>query len=324
MNVLVVGSSLFDAIISLEENQHVTIDGDRVVFSLGDKIPIDIKSFAIGGNAPNVASALHKLSVPSEIYTYLGIDPLSRYIKEQFDKEGIQLYYEETNSPNGPLSLIFDFKTDRTIFSSHPEFSHAFDETKLTNIPTHIYLTSIGAVWEEAYEKVMSFASTNNISLAFSPGSSQMKDMNDTFIKTVHQSKMLFCNMEEARRIAQKLSIPTDNIKEMLLSLKNAGFEILSITDGGNGAYAVENNNTIHKMGAIPPQGHEKTGAGDAYAGAFLAAYVNEKPVTECMKWGVLNAAGVMSKVGAHTGQLTRSEMEGKVQRFEIQIETIY
>ncbi len=323
MNVLVVGSSLFDAIISLEENQHIAIQDDKVVFALGDKIPIDIKSFAIGGNAPNVASALKKLSVPSEIYTYLATDPLSSYIKGQFDKEGIQLYYEETNSPNGPLSLIFDFKTDRTIFSSHPEFSHGFDESKLISTPTHIYLTSIGPMWEEAYERVLSYASTNSISLAFSPGSQQMKNMNDTFIKTVHQSKMLFCNMEEARQISEKLSGPITDVKELLLSLKNTGFELLSITDGANGAYAITQDSTIYKIAAIPPEGHEKTGAGDAYAGAFLSAYVNGKEIAECMKWGAMNSCGVMSKVGAHTGQLTLSEMEEKVSHLDISVEQL-
>ncbi len=323
MNVLVVGSSLFDTIISFENNPHMTVGNGRVTFELGDKVPIDIKSFAIGGNAPNVASALKKLSVPSEIYTYLGVDPLSSFIKEQFSKEGIKLYYEDTNSPNGPLSLIFDFQTDRTIFSSHPEFPYGFDESKIETSPTHIYLTSIGPVWEEAYEKILSYAISHNIALAFSPGSTQMKNINDAFIKTLHQSKMLFCNMEEARKIAEKLSGPTTDTKELLLFLKSNGPELLSITDGGNGAYAVDNSSTIHKIAAIPPSGHEKTGAGDAYAGAFLAAYTNGKDIVECMKWGVLNSAGVMSKVGAHTGQLTRDEMEEKAGSLEISIEEL-
>lgn len=323
MNVLVVGSSLFDVILSLENNTQLEISGNKVMFNLGDKVPIDIKSFAIGGNAPNVASALKKLSVSSEIYTYLGLDPLSAYIKGQFEKEGIRIYHEDTNSPNGPLSLIFDFKTDRTIFSSHPEFAHGFDEGKIEKKPTHLYLTSIGPVWEEAYEKILSYSLNNNVSIAFSPGSTQMKNINDTFIKTIHQSKMLFCNMEEARLILEKLSGPISDTRALLLSLKNNGFELLSITDGANGAYAVDTNSVVYKIAAMPPSGHEKTGAGDAYAGAFLAAYVEGKEISECMKWGVLNAAGVMSKVGAHTGQLTRDEMEEKARNLEISIERI-
>lgn len=323
MNVLVIGSSLFDTIISFENNPHVSINNGKVTFALGDKIPIDIKSFAIGGNAPNVASALKKLSVPSEIYTYLGVDPLSSFIKEQFSKEGIKLYHEDTDSPNGPLSLIFDFKTDRTIFSSHPEFPYGFNESKIETSPTHIYLTSIGPAWEEAYEKILSYAKSHGIVLAFSPGSTQMKNINDTFIKTLRQSKMLFCNMEEARKIAEILSGPTMDTKELLLFLKGIGPELLSITDGASGAYAVDSNSIVYKIAAIPPTGHEKTGAGDAYAGAFLAAYTDGKDIIECMKWGVLNSAGVMSKVGAHTGQLTRKKMEEKAGNLETSIEEV-
>lgn len=324
MNVLVVGSSLFDAILSLENNPHITLDNNRATFSLGDKIPVDVKSFAIGGNAPNVVSALTKLSIPSEIYTYLATDPLSAYIKAQFEKEEIKLYCEDTNSPNGPLSLIFDFDSDRTIFSSHPEFSHGFDAGKLETKPSHIYLTSIGPVWEEAYEKLLEYASNNAVPIALSPGSSQMKNMNDTFVKAVHQSKMLFCNMDEAKLINQKLTGNwIDNAKEVLVSLVSHGFELLSITDGGNGAYAMTKDGAIVKIDALPPEGHEKTGAGDAYAGGFLAAYIENRPLEECMKWGALNAAGVMSKVGAHTGQLKREEMEEKARLTELPAQTV-
>jgi sugar/nucleoside kinase (ribokinase family) len=323
MHVLVVGSSLFDTIISLENNPHVTVTDTTVSFSVGDKIPIDIKGFTIGGNAPNVASSLHKLVIESSFYTYLGNDALSIYIKEQLKKEGITLLYEDTNSPKGPLSLIFDFPTDRTIFSYHPEFEYGFDESKIEKKPTCIFLTSIGKVWEIAYEKVLTYATRENIPVAFSPGSQQMKNINDTFIKAVHQSKMLFCNMEEARLINEKLSGPIEEPKELLLNLKNNGFELLSVTDGAQGAYAVDNNSTVYKMAAIPPTGHEKTGAGDAYAGAFLASYLQGKDIPECMKRGALNANGVMSKVGAHTGQLSRDEMEEKANQTNLQAEII-
>lgn len=323
MHVLVVGSSLFDAIISMEENPHVTVSGTTVSFSLGDKIPIDIKGFTIGGNAPNVASSLHKLSVESSFYTYLGVDPLSLFIKEQLIKEGIVLLSENTNCPKGPLSLIFDFPKDRTIFSYHPEYEHGFDIAKIEQKPTCIFLTSIGNVWEQAYEKILAYAIEENIPVVFSPGSQQMKNINDTFIKTIHQSKMLFCNMEEARIINEKLSGPIEGTKELLLNLKNNGFELLSITDGANGAYAVDDKSIVYKMSAIPPDGHEKTGAGDAYAGAFLATYLQGKDITECMKRGALNANGVMSKVGAHTGQLTSSEMEEKANNTNLSAETL-
>lgn len=316
MHVLVIGSSLFDVFVSLENNPHVAVEANKASFNLGDKIPVDMQSFAIGGNGPNVASALQKLSVSNAFYTYLGEDALSLFIKQQLSKEGITLYFEETKSLTGPLSLIFEFPTDRTIFSHHPEFNHGFKSSKVTQTPTHIFLTSIGKEWTGAYESVLEYAQANNISIAFSPGSAQLKEINEVFIKTVHQSKMLLCNMEEAKIISEKLSGNSiEDKKELLLNLKNYGFELLSITDGANGAYAVDNKNSVWKIETMKPEGHEKTGAGDAYAAAFLASYLQDLPIEECMKRGVLNSIGVMSKVGAHTGQLTKEEIEQKSQQ---------
>lgn len=324
MYILVVGSSLFDAIVALENNEKLKISGNEVSFHLGEKIPVDIKSFTIGGNAPNVASALKKLSVHSMLYTYLGEDALSDFVSQQLQKEGIKTFVEITDAKTGPLSLIFDFTQDRTIFSHHPECSHGFDESKIPQKADCIFLTSIGKRWEDAYEKVLSYASQENIPIAFSPGSQQMQNMNETFIKTVHQAKMLFCNMEEARKINQSLSGgDIENVKELLLNIKNNGFEVLSVTDGANGAYAVDKENKVYKIPTLKPEGHEKTGAGDAYAGAFLASYFQQKEISECMRWGVLNALGVMSKVGAHTGQLTDEEMQKKLTEIEFEAEIV-
>lgn len=324
MNALVVGSSLFDAIISLEQNEHIKVDGKTASFQLGDKIPVEIKSFSIGGNGANVASALQKLSVPNAYYTYIGQDALSQFIAKKLSDEGITVYQEPVDSKDGPLSLIFDFEEDRTIFSHHPIFDHIFDETKVRQQPDMIFLTSVGRRWEEAYEQVLSYAMTNSIPVAFSPGSAQMKDINETFIKAVHQSKMLFCNMEEAKIIGEKLSsIKIDDVKEFLLNLKTYGFDLLSITDGANGAYAVDQENHVYKIGTLKPQGHEKTGAGDAYAGAFFASIMQGYDIYECMKRGVLNSVGVMSHIGAHTGQLTLEEMERRSAEVELRAEII-
>lgn len=324
MHALVVGSSLFDAIISLENNPHVKVENNTASFSLGDKIPVDIKSFSIGGNGANVVSALKRLEIPNAFYTYIGQDALSQFIAKKLADEGITVYQEEVDSKDGPLSLIFDFEQDRTIFSHHPEFDHVFDETKVSQLPDMIFLTSIGKRWEEAYEQLLTYAQNNSIPVAFSPGSAQMKDINETFIKSVHQSKMLFCNMEEARIIGEKLSgEKIEDLKDFLLNLKTYGFDLLSITDGANGSYAVDKEDKVYKIGTITPDGHERTGAGDAYAGAFFASIMQGYDVYECMKRGVLNSAGVMSHVGAHTGQLTLDEMERKSAETELRAEII-
>lgn len=311
MNVLAVGSSLIDFFVRIEDNDQIEINDNKVSLPLGAKIPIDIKSLSLGGNSTNVASALANLSINTSLYTYLGNDPLSKHIREKMEEKNIELIIDETDTTTGSLSLIFDFPTDRIIFSHHNLSDYNFEPAKISQRPDFIFLTSIGNKWEDAYEKVISYANENNIPVAFSPGSQQLKNMNETFIKTVKAAKVLMCNMDEAKMISEALGkSPIENVKDLLLGLKENNFEILSITDGANGSYAVDKDSNVYKINAIKLEGSEKTGAGDAYAGAFLAAFLYGKPIEEALKWGVLNAVGEMKQIGAGTGQLTLEQIE--------------
>ncbi len=311
MSVLAVGSSLIDFFIRIEKNDQIDLSDEKITLPLGAKIPIDIKSLSLGGNSANVSSALHNLSIPVTLYTYLGNDPLSKHIREKMEERGVTLIVENIDVTTGSLSLIFDFPTDRIIFSHHNMTSYGFDEEKIKEKPDMIFLSSMGNEWESAYEKVITYAQNNNIPVAFSPGSSQLKNMNETFLKTVRSSKILLCNMDEAKRIHKALTgNEPEDPKKLLLSLKENNFDILSITDAQNGAFAVDKKNNVYKINTLKPESHEKTGAGDAYAGAFLAGICLEKSIEESMKWGVLNALGEMKQAGAGTGQLTLEQIE--------------
>ena len=58
----------------------------------------------------------------------------------------------------------------------------------------------------------------------------------------------------------------------------------------------------------------EKTGAGDGYTSAFLAAWCHHLSVETAMQWGSYNAAAVIGKVGAQAGLLTNEAMKHKIQ----------
>lgn len=324
MNVLVVGSSLIDLFVDLEQNAKVSVTDDSASFKLGDKIPVGIKSLSLGGNGGNVSAGLKKLGIDTSFYTYLGSDVLSSYIKQVMQNEDVRVIAETEEVTTGSLSIILNFGSDRVILSHHNASNHSFDRSKIAQKPDIIFLTSIGKEWKDAYKNVLSFAHENGIPIALSPGSEQLKDVNETFIQSVHQSKMLLCNREEAQMIVEKLSgkTPTD-AKELLAVIKTYGFELLSITDGENGAYAMDISDTIYKIPSLKPDGNEKTGAGDGYAAAFLASYLNGLDVYESMKRGVINSVSVMSKIGAHTGQLRLDAMEEKAEQAELKAEVI-
>jgi len=325
MNVLTIGSSLIDFFIQIENNDQIEIKDNKVLLPLGAKFPIDIKSLSLGGNSTNVASALNNLSISTSLYTYLGNDPLSKHIREKMEEKKIELIIDEINTTTGSLSLIFDFPTDRIIFSHHNKSEYDFDKGKINKKPDFIFLTSIGNTWEKAYEKILSYAVENNIPFAFSPGSQQLRSMNEIFIRTVRSAKILMCNLDEAKKINGALNGKTvEDIKELLLSLKGSGIEVLSVTDGKNGACALGAEGQIYKINSPKPEGYEKTGAGDAYAGAFLSAFLYNKDLKTAMRWGILNALGEMKKIGAQTGQLNLNQIEKEsTERQDLIIEEI-
>lgn len=314
MNVLVVGSSVIDLFLKIDE-KHTEISNGKVTLLLGDKIPSEIKTLGLGGNGANISVALTRLEIPTSFYTYLGNDPLSREIEEGLTREGVELLAKRGNIKNAPLHIILDLDSDRIILSHYEKADHDFDY-ELKGELDFIFLNSIADNWEKAYQKIINFSNENNIPLAFSPGSRQLDNLNDLVFGIIKKSKIFFSNKEEAIKILNiKNTIENmENIKNVLSGIKKLGPEVISITDGSNGAYAIDRNGNCFFIKALPCESSEKTGAGDAYAGAFFSSILLGNDVPTAMFWGALNANAVMQKVGAQNGLLTKKQLDKELE----------
>jgi len=99
----------------------------------------------------------------------------------------------------------------------------------------------------------------------------------------------------------------------ILKSFKSLGPKNVVITDGTNGSYALDSDSNFFHQEIVASETVETTGAGDAYAAAFFAAFISNKPIQECMRWGALNSSSVIEHIGAQEGLLTLEEMEKKL-----------
>jgi len=309
MNVLVIGSSSIDLFAKPVDEEELEESDNKVSFNLGDKIPVDVYSLSLGGNASNVSSGLKSLGCKVTLYTFLGNDILSSHIKNTLEKRGIELIVEEENSNASSMSFILNLKGDRVIFSHHSNKRYSFDEGKVKSAFDMIYLTSMGEGWENAYQKILVFAKSKNVPIAFSPGSHQLNEITEAFFETLKNSKILMCNMSEAKKILEAKGISSEDPKKIFTHLKSLGPEILSITEGDRGAFAVDDKNNIFHIEPLVINSHEKTGAGDAYASGFLGAFIKGKSAEEAMIWGSVNSYSVMQKVGAQNGLATEDEI---------------
>ena len=137
----------------------------------------------------------------------------------------------------------------------------------------------------------------------------QLESMNDTVFNIIKNSQIFFSNKQEAEIVLGK-GKDRQTPSELLLGIKKLGPSVVSITDGENGSYALDKDNRIFSTKALHGEAAEKTGAGDAYAAAFFAAYLLGHDVKTAMVWGSFNANSVMQKVGAQRGLLTKKGLD--------------
>ncbi len=93
------------------------------------------------------------------------------------------------------------------------------------------------------------------------------------------------------------------------------GPKIAVITDGPNGAYAQGEDGAVLRVpmfpDRVPPV--DRTGAGDATASTIVSALALGLPLAEALRWGPVNSASVVEKIGAQAGLLPRAELESRL-----------
>lgn len=315
--ILTVGSCVIDLFLSIQDQTHIKTTGDKIEFLLGDKIPVNITATSLGGNAANVSVGLQRLAAPVSFFTWLGGDIFSKEIRETLGKERIEIIAQQNDDQPSSVSFILDASNDRIIFSHHQVRDHDFNYSD-RSLPDFVYLTSCGRNWQKMYKKVLELVKSNGIPLGFTPGSSQLEEKTDIFFEVLQNSKILFVNCQEAKKILDWKSLKWQDAKDILVKIKSLGPQTVSVTDGKNGAYLLDQNNNFYfTKPYLPKNGMknivDKTGAGDAYTSGFLTGLLEDKSMEECMKMGSINAYFVMQKIGAQKGLLKRDEMNKAV-----------
>ena len=314
-DIVSIGKATLDIFLWVHEaNKHFRVDSKthELCIKTGEKAPVDKAYFMVGGNASNVAVSLSRMGFKSAIIAEIGTDEFAQKIINTLKEEGVsEIYLKQTTHQPSSFSIILNFKGDRTIFEENTEREHDFS---FENINTKwVYLTSLENKWRQVYKNTLEFIRTNNVKLAFNPGTLQLDSEEDYTEEVIKNSEIVFLNKEEAAKICNlKVTNEENFIKDLLLSIKNKGAKVAVITDGTNGSFLIDDQNNIFSHRAIDSKVVERTGAGDAYASGFISAVLAGKNYQTAMKWGSENAASVIGKVGATAGLLRIEEMEKK------------
>ncbi len=317
-DLLSIGDASIDTFFTpLDTETLCTIDKKQclIAFSYGDKIPVKNLEFMVGGNAANNAVGTKRLGVSSAIVLTLGDDNVGNLIVEKIKSEGVDMTYViQQPATMSNYSTVINYQGERTIFVYHAPRSYEFP-VQLPATPW-VYLTSMGEQFRPFYNHLTDWLKKNtSVKLAFNPGSWQLRSGLEAIKEIMSLVYVIFVNREEAEKLTG-FTESSGRERDLLLSLQKLGPKICIITDGDRGAFAFDSiNGKFMKVGILPVDAYERTGAGDAFGSGTLSALMHGKTLEEALLWGTSNSASVIGYTGPQKGLLKLDEIPEWLER---------
>lgn len=313
-DIISIGDTMTDIFLDIDETSKLCkLDRQKNELRLKfmSKIPVsNVYRVIGGGNASNHAIGASRLGLKTAIYTVVGHDDAGEAFVHKISKEGIDKDYITYDADNGTnLSTIINYNEERTVLSYHA--SRVYKLPKLDKTKW-IYFSSIFGNHEEFNTELINYIKNNPVKLAFSPGSRQITLGVEKLKKIFAVSEIVFVNKQEAEELVGKAV----GINKLIKKFFALGMKLAVITDGSNGSYGYDGS-SFYKIGIVKSAVVESTGCGDAYASAFLTAIIKKKTIEEAMRWGAINSASVLSKIGSQAGLLTKSQMKSLLDKHD-------
>lgn len=310
---IAIGDITVDAFIKLSKNDaKVTQDEKtgrkKLEMNFGGKLPYeDVTVVNAVGNSPNAAVAAHRLGLRAALVANLGHDRNGTDCLDALRAEGVDTDFVKVHEDKKTnYHYVLGYGAERTILIKHEEYPYSLPDFRTP--PRFLYFSSIGENGVAFHHEIAQYVAAHpETKLAFQPGTFQIRlgtsELKDLYAVT----HIFFCNKEEAQEI---LGTDEDSIPKLLKGISLLGPKIPVITDGPNGAFALDGETTWYMpMYPDPKEPISRTGAGDAFSSTFTSAIVLGHDVKTALAWGPINSMSVVQYIGAQKGLLSREKI---------------
>lgn len=265
---------------------------------LGEKFYVENATYSIGGNAANAAITFARQGFETKYIWVFGDDPAGHTLLKALDSEhvdtsAVQLHDDLSTS----FSTILLAPTgERTILNYPGTAQLRAADFELESLHCDwLYISSVGSM--TLLKKIMHFAHSNNIKIAFNPSSFELKYVQEC-ADLLRYVTLFAVNKEEAQ-----LFVKGATIKALAKTLSESVSYVL-VSDGPRGAVATDG---IHMVSAgmyedVPVL--DRTGAGDAFTSGFVSQIALGKSLEEAITFASANSTSVVTKIGANEGIL--------------------
>jgi ribokinase len=258
-----------------------------------------------GGSAANVAVWAARCGLPTAFVGKIGRDRMGQLAHENLEAERVEAHLVESDAhPTGSVAVFVDHTGERSMVSGHGADFYLLPSELPRDVVArsrHLHMTAWSFFTDPprtAARRAARIAQESGATLSFDPGSFQMiQEMGvDQFVAaTADLGIDVFLPNKEEGAVLTGRKDPADMAAE-LTALYPGALVILKLD--ADGALVWLDGAAHH----IPPATNnlvDATGAGDSFAGGFLARYLRGASPVEAARFATLISAWVIEHPGA-------------------------
>lgn len=327
VRILCIGSTSQDIFFPTDEYTTIETPDDltaksKALFEIGGKFRVADRFESIGGVASNVSIGLARQGIVTACFSVIGDDRIGSWCLSELEKNKVDTTLM-TISPQTKTDLsaivVLMKSGERIIFHNRDANEKMIVQTDNFSQTEWIFVSALNGNWKQNLKCILDQTSVHSSKLALNPGQHNLREDPALIIAALKQTNVLCLNKDEATELLLTSDILTmtekrDGINDeaiLIRGLHRAGAKIISLTDGARGAWASDGHSLYHAD--ILPNNKcavDMTGAGDAFASAFLGAILSELSLETALRHGIGNGGSVVKHYGAIEGLLPLPDLE--------------
>jgi sugar/nucleoside kinase (ribokinase family) len=278
---------------------------------LGSEIIAEDLQITLGSASAIFASGITKLAHTVTFISKVGADDFGNYCLQSLGEIGVPTdKIKQDSSIKTGVTLALSTRKDRALVTYLGAISTLnYDEIKMSDLAgcKHLHMTSyfLQTALRPSFERIFKEARRMGLTTSFDPNSDPEQSWSDEILEVLKETDILFLNETEAFQFTR-----ADDLKGALQVL-GAHVPCAVVKLGAKGAAAITRGEIIESEG-FKVEALDTTGAGDSFAAGFVSAFLEQRPIGECLRRA--NAFGALSTL--KTGGTASQPDEGKLENF--------
>ncbi|MDR1847067.1 MAG: adenosine kinase [Bacteroidales bacterium] len=303
--ILCIGNALVDIIkvmdnddvlskLSLPKGSMQLVD-EQTQKSLLEETKHFSQTMVSGGSAANTANALANLGIDTGYIGIVGKDSLGEFFVTDMRHNGIkpQVFTSSTKATGAALTLVSTDgeRTFATYLGAAMELDASLLKTEYFVGYDYVHIEGYLIANRKLMETIFAIAENLNIKISLDLASYNVVEQHLEFLQELCQrANVIFANEDEATAFT---GLEAEKAVEEIARY----CEIAVVKIGAKGSLVAASE--VFKISeATPRQKLDTTGAGDMYAGGFLAALLQDKDLAKCGNYGSIVAGNVIEVLG--------------------------